>query len=388
MQSVVATLQTNDYVKSVTPITNNGVTVGYTITFANSGDVKIYNGENGKDAPVIGVKQDTDGIWYWTLAGEWLTDDKNNKLPVSGVTPQLMIEDDYWYISYDGKNWEKLDKSRGDSMFESVVENDDAVVLTLADGSVITLPKQKKFSIKLGCDSVIDQGATLNGEMSHTFEIPFTVEGATGDFQILYNVHELYYTHYISVKVKMEDANNGVVTVKLPHERYYDGTDWYLEYPQVNLDIIAIDEDGRMTSESVIFTYEEFYMSIGFVEKDGEYVFGYDVSPEGEEIEITMYLSGYYYEADGTFVSLEEPSPLSFDDLFYLSLDSPYATSNWLTYLKTKVSAEYTMNFRAGINYTGKERTAKYRINKYFMKTEHGAGASIVGYLYFSQPAL
>jgi hypothetical protein len=32
--------------------------------------------ENSEDAPIIGVKKDTDGIYYWTLDGEWLTDER------------------------------------------------------------------------------------------------------------------------------------------------------------------------------------------------------------------------------------------------------------------------------------------------------------------------
>jgi len=31
--------------------------------------------------PVIGVRKDTDGCYYWTLDGEWLTDEKGNKMP-------------------------------------------------------------------------------------------------------------------------------------------------------------------------------------------------------------------------------------------------------------------------------------------------------------------
>ena len=46
------------------------------------------DGVDGKDAPVIGVKKDTDGIYYWTLTTNghtaWLLDDQGNKLRVTG----------------------------------------------------------------------------------------------------------------------------------------------------------------------------------------------------------------------------------------------------------------------------------------------------------------
>jgi hypothetical protein len=33
---------------------------------------------------VIGVKKDADGIYYWTLDGEWITDSEGNKIPTTG----------------------------------------------------------------------------------------------------------------------------------------------------------------------------------------------------------------------------------------------------------------------------------------------------------------
>ena len=44
------------------------------------------DGADGKDGhtPQIGVRKDTDGIYYWTLDGKWLTDSKGNKIPTTG----------------------------------------------------------------------------------------------------------------------------------------------------------------------------------------------------------------------------------------------------------------------------------------------------------------
>ena len=117
--------------KSVTPIYELGEIVGYTITFAKSGPVAIYNGKDGY-TPTIGVKKDTDGNYYWTLDGEWMKDSEGNKIPTTapgvdgqpgapgqdgedGITPLLKIEDDYWFVSYDnGKTWTKLGKATGE----------------------------------------------------------------------------------------------------------------------------------------------------------------------------------------------------------------------------------------------------------------------------------
>ena len=191
LQTIVSVLQSNDFITSIVEIKKDGKVVGYTITFGKHDPITIYHGQDGKDgadgkdgqdgqngsanAPVIGVAQDTDGVYYWTLNGEWLLDDNGNKLPVSGtdgkdgqngsngqngVTPQLKIEEGYWYVSYDkGKTWVQLGKAvgengqdgnkgdkgdkgeDGDSMFQSVTQDENYVYFTLADGTVIKIAK-------------------------------------------------------------------------------------------------------------------------------------------------------------------------------------------------------------------------------------------------------
>ena len=56
LQLIVEALQGNDYVTGVTPVVENGKTIGYTITFIKSGPVTIYHGKDGQQgtAPVIG----------------------------------------------------------------------------------------------------------------------------------------------------------------------------------------------------------------------------------------------------------------------------------------------------------------------------------------------
>lgn len=184
LQAIVAALQNQDYITNVTPIVENGETIGYTITFAKGTPITIYhgqdgkdgsNGENGKDSsyiPVIGVKKDTDNIYYWTLDGEWLLDENGNKIKAvgtdgqdgtdgaigpqgpegeQGITPQLKIENDYWYVSYDnGVSWKQLGKATGedgDVFFQGVTQDEQFVHFTLADGTVITLPKGASLEI-------------------------------------------------------------------------------------------------------------------------------------------------------------------------------------------------------------------------------------------------
>jgi len=153
---IINTLQKNDYVTNVTNVIENGKEIGYMISFNKNASIIIYHGINGNN-PEIGVKKDVDGVYYWTLNGEWLLDDEGNKMETvnggGGITPNLKIEGEYWYISYDnGITWEKLYKAVGEegqggySMFENVdVSNQEYVLMTLTDGTEIKIPTWKAF---------------------------------------------------------------------------------------------------------------------------------------------------------------------------------------------------------------------------------------------------
>ena len=159
LQTLVNALEKRDYVTNVSEVRSNGEVIGYTISFASSDTITIYNGKDGKDGqdgytPQIGVMKDTDGIYYWTIDGEWLLDDNGNKIKavgedgrdgqdgtdgtngsngsngqdgqdgedgtdgrdgVDGITPRLKIENDYWYVSYDeGATWIELGRATGE----------------------------------------------------------------------------------------------------------------------------------------------------------------------------------------------------------------------------------------------------------------------------------
>ena len=162
LQTIVTALQNNDYITSVDPLTENGKVVGYTIKFAKSNPIVIYNGKDGADGvdgntPVIGVKKDTDGIYYWTLDGEFIvvdgqkikaqgTDGNNGADGSDGVTPKLEIQEGYWWISYDnGTNWTQLGKATGEDGKDAdsikITQDENNVYFELSDGTVITMPQ-------------------------------------------------------------------------------------------------------------------------------------------------------------------------------------------------------------------------------------------------------
>ena len=262
LQTIVSVLQSNDFITGIVEIKKNGEVIGYTITFGKHDPITIYHGQDGKDGadgkdgqdgqngangkdgitPVIGVAQDTDGVYYWTLNGEWLLDDNGNKLPVSGkdgqngtngsngqdgadgkdgqdgedgkdgadgqdgkdgITPQLKIEDGYWYISYDnGATWTQLGKATGedgkdgvdgedgkdgqngtdgkdgqdgDSMFQSVTQDENYVYFTLADGTVIKIAKGNGDNVQEETEVKIIDGAIIaTFSVSETKQVYFS----------------------------------------------------------------------------------------------------------------------------------------------------------------------------------------------------------------------
>ena len=111
--------------------------------------ITIYNGKNGENGhtPIIGVRQDVDNIWYWTLDEEWLLNTEGKKIPAQAQTPKLKIDEDYWWVSYDdGSTWTKLGKATGedgsgDSMFTEVRQDNNYVYFVLANGETITIQK-------------------------------------------------------------------------------------------------------------------------------------------------------------------------------------------------------------------------------------------------------
>lgn len=125
---------------------------GYILTLSDGSTLTLKNGKDGKDAPVIGVKADTDGVYYWTITTggktEFLKDAEGSKLKVSGTTPVMGVDSEgYWTVDTgngvqrilsDGKPV-KAQGQDGDSFIKSVTIIGKKVVFTLMDGGVLEM---------------------------------------------------------------------------------------------------------------------------------------------------------------------------------------------------------------------------------------------------------
>ena len=212
LQTIVNALKDNDYITGVEPVyAKDGEQIGYKISFSKSGNILIYNGNDGKDGhtPVIGVAKGADGIYYWTVDGEWLRDADGNKIRAEGSgnnIPKLKIENDYWYVSYDnGVTWERLGKAvadGGNSFFKDVIVSENEIKLILADGTELIIPRGAELSVKFNFDSSTEVAPLSEHDI--TFEIISSSE--TIEVEMLTSMD-------LSASLKMKDKNHGSIHV-------------------------------------------------------------------------------------------------------------------------------------------------------------------------------
>ena len=160
-QSILALVEaskSNDAVTGFSELTDRS---GYLITFASGKSITLYHGKDGQNGatPVIGVKADTDGIYYWTVDGEWLLSG-GRKVRAEGkdaVTPKFKIENDNWFISQDGgKTWTNLGKAKEKDIFKSVSLDGGFVNVVLADGTAFKIPVSDGSLVSMiGCINVV-----------------------------------------------------------------------------------------------------------------------------------------------------------------------------------------------------------------------------------------
>ena len=194
-------INTMDYITSVAPIMQANDTIGYTINFHQSNPISIYNGTTSQ----IGITQDEEGNWLWTLDGEILTTPDGTPIPANGqdaAAPQLStgkaLQDegiktdaagdaiiaDIAYLSVDGgETWyrvtgekgEQGDKgntgstgptgpagANGDSFFQDVEVVGNNVIFTLADGTTFTIAKYNGALTFMQNGTALDLTATID----------------------------------------------------------------------------------------------------------------------------------------------------------------------------------------------------------------------------------
>ena len=269
LQTIVTALETNDNIVNASPLQDGS---GYVLIFKSGKSIIInhskdgVDGTNGKDGvdgkdgvtPNISVMKDVDGIYYWTINGEWLLIN-GEKVRASaidgadgkdGITPQFKIENNYWYISYDnGASWDMLGKATGsngldgidgtdgDSMFKRVYVEDGYVCFELNDdtNAIIRIPLMKDGTLQVVLKTAGTLSKVLTSEETRV-TTSLVVKGRINEddmkhIQIMNSLHtldlsEAYYevnwnnkTSNFAINPYRElVANKSLVTLVLPRD--------------------------------------------------------------------------------------------------------------------------------------------------------------------------
>ena len=309
LQNLVKALEAKDYVTAVQPIVEGGVTVGYAIMFSQSDPIELRNGQNGKDGvdgaagkdgSVVSIKQDTDGIYYWTIDGEFT----NPKLRVDGVTPAFKIDDEgYLCVSYDGSTtWIRLGKTAADVVANYEVEyDDDYVYITFLDDDnyKVTIPRYKEFALSIA------KAGGIGIKAGATLSIPYVVTNGD-DATVVETISE----NGFSAVVEKTSATQGNIKVTAP-DPFVAGKV-----------LVFASKSDKTCMKALYFEAEEFKISTT----------AYKVGKYSETVDVKF------------FANIE------------FSVEIPAAASSWISLVQTK-STEHTVTLKIEDN-TGEARSA------------------------------
>ena len=318
--TVVDALKNSDQITSVTPLSDGS---GYTITFSKSGTITIYNGKNGVDGtngtngengadghtPQISVKLDSDGQYYWTVDGEYLTDADGKKIPATAhiATPQIRINEGNFEISYnEGMTWEIIGNAGAsdDVVFKQVIDGPASVLFVLSDGTQIEIPKTQQFVINVTSTDVI----ASPGQQAF---VDFTVSGADEN-----TVVDAFGTKGYEASVMMSNASTGSLTITVP-DPMTDGKVY----------LMAVKSDGSTAAR--IFSCEEGVFSVD------ETAFAAKVPAAGGNVEVPVKTNVSDY---GVMV---DPG------------------NQWIQHVETKAVKTETLVFSVEANTSTEERSGK-----------------------------
>ncbi|MGN1210619.1 MAG: PL29 family lyase N-terminal domain-containing protein [Candidatus Cryptobacteroides sp.] len=303
---------------------------GWTIYFNDGTDCDIRNGIDGDkgdtgdkgdkgdtgEAPVIGIKQDTDGIFYWTLNGEFIVVD-GKQIPTTGkdaVAPTFRVNgDNMLQASYDGgESWSDVGKIEGVTTTPSAIidvkDGEDMVEFVLDETHSVFINKFKPLKISVSAP-------VCTGD---TYTATYTLVGAKEDVQVVCSANGDW-----KVSVSRIDATSGTLTFTAP----------------------AVWEDGCI----LVFAYSEEQIAMTVV----------SISDD------KIVVSQNEYPVSAAASSFEVPVSANF-------VPSVSASEAWLTVTETKAMTDYKYTVTVEANPNETERQAVINFSK-------GEGGVVIG---------
>lgn len=237
LQTLVEAVEGQDRITSVTPMTEGDG--GFIVTFEKAGPITVYNGHDSS----ISAKQEADGIWYWTIDGEFILVD-GQKVPATAEygAPQMRINSEtkqFEFSTDNGVTWTPCGDvaTSGIGTIKDVKKGSDSVDFTLYDNSVISIPLVQTFAIDV---EVTERAVMPNGYIT----INYTIISGDEDTRL-----KVFADDGFSASVS-GDWQSGSINVFAP-----------AEIPsEASILVVAINGKGEMTGK--ILDFEEGQFSI------------------------------------------------------------------------------------------------------------------------------
>lgn len=167
LQTLVDKYKSYVYVMGYRPIQVGKEVRGYVITLSDGTSITLNNGVS-KDDPVVGLTLGDDGLYYWVVTVNGVTDffydETGQKVAATVASPIMKIVDGVWKVSFDnGYIWKTYDRARGEdgnSYIEKIETRGNYVDITLVSGQTVSFPTYAAYEYYL------DNLNTLNANMA------------------------------------------------------------------------------------------------------------------------------------------------------------------------------------------------------------------------------
>ena len=224
---------------------------GYDIILADGkGTLPIRNGEK----PSIGITLDEDGIYYWTVDGEFMLDN-GNKIPAT-IAPEFKVEDGSFWFRVNGGEWAKVAGSdSGIGLIKDIVESEESVTFILSEGGEIVITKVQAFRLNID----INEAGIMSGT---SVSVPYTITSGDTDTKVAAIAGSGYTTSVSG------NSQSGFITVTAP------------ENVPAKADILVVAVNGKGVQSSKILTFEQGELKLA---KDT-----YTVGAQGGEIQVEL----------------------------------------------------------------------------------------------------
>lgn len=319
LRSLATALEECDYITGVTPVTENGVEIGYTITFKDAPAIIIYHGQDGEkgdsaSVPMIGVSKGDDGRYYWTQTigdadPEFILDEAGKKIAASGMAPRLSVDSEgYWLIDANGDGFvrlkdvdgndvkavgEKGDAGEpgetgpqgpaGNSIFSKVDYSDPTyVIFYLNDGTRIQLPRYNLTDTQAEYDALTKAISEATGTPDNPTVIELTGDILMGEndaFVINGNRHIVIDGKGHKIDRGDKNTGFGIFTIEAAEVSFRNIN---LEANEVDVikaygsSIISLENNAVVKESSISLNGADLYITEGSIIENGSISDGYN----------------------------------------------------------------------------------------------------------------